>query len=68
MNRHPQQNLEPHMDRQSLLELVDVFFSLSEYIEREEDWRKQIELYDIATQMGAVLHQFAKPLKNDMHP
>ncbi|MDV7212917.1 hypothetical protein [Azotobacter beijerinckii] len=51
----------PQIDRESLVELLRVFLTLSAYIEHEHDLHKRVELYGIANRMGAVLHPFTPP-------
>ena len=53
-----------HIDHASLVELLRVFLRLSGYIEGESDLRKLLELYRIANQLAATLHQFIKPTQD----
>lgn len=53
----------PQIDRESLVELLDVFLDLSSYIEREHDLHKRIELYGLANRLGDTLHPFTQPPK-----
>ena len=53
----------PHIDRDSLCQLMGVFFKLSGYIEREDDPHKRLALYGMANQLGAVLTQFTRTPK-----
>jgi hypothetical protein len=43
--------------------LLDVFFKLPSYIEREDAPHKRLELYGMANQLDAVLTQFTEPPK-----
>jgi hypothetical protein len=53
----------PHIDRDSLCQLLGVFFKLSSYLEREDDEHKRIELYGLANQLGDVLTGFTRTPK-----
>lgn len=53
----------PQIDRESLVELLRVFLTLSAYIKHEHDLHKRIELYAMANQLGAVLQQFTSAPK-----
>ena len=53
----------PHIDHDSLCQLLGVLLKLSGYIEREDDPHKRVELYGLANQLGDVLTGFTRTPK-----
>lgn len=53
----------PQIDHESLMELLGVFLDLGDYIRRERDPLKCIELYGIAKRLGDKLQQSTQPPK-----
>jgi|GEM_PF-1197077 len=51
----------PQIDRESLVELLRLFLDLSDYLKREHDLHKRIELYGIANRLGNTLQPFTRP-------